>query len=144
MSQGTPQNMSLTVTCVEQLSSFDAFLEIFSSVFAVKVVIGPHGAGLANMIFCGPNTSIVEFHFVKNPPMMFWHTAQALSMVWNVIIIIYNLSITCVALHSLPSLLISLARYRRGTCALMTSDCRCHNRCHDVIVRINTWEGGRL
>ena len=35
------------------------------------------------MVFCGQNTSVVEFHFLKNPPMMFWHTAQALSMVMD-------------------------------------------------------------
>lgn len=43
-----------------------------------RVVIGPHGAGLSHILFSGPGTAVVEFLFMADPPMMFWHTAAAL------------------------------------------------------------------
>jgi capsular polysaccharide biosynthesis protein len=43
-----------------------------------KVVIGPHGAGLSHILFSAPGTAVIEFLFMADPPMMFWHTAAAL------------------------------------------------------------------
>lgn len=44
-----------------------------------KVVMGVHGAGLSHSIFSAPGTAIVEFLFMYDPPMMFWHSAGALN-----------------------------------------------------------------
>lgn len=43
-----------------------------------KVILGPHGAGLSHMLFAEPGTHVIEFQFMKDPPMMFWHLAEAL------------------------------------------------------------------
>jgi capsular polysaccharide biosynthesis protein len=43
-----------------------------------SVVVGPHGAGLSHLIFSAPGTSVVEFIFLADPPLMFWHAASAL------------------------------------------------------------------
>ncbi len=43
-----------------------------------RVVLGPHGAGLAHALFSAPGTLLVEFLFLADPPMMFWHAAAAL------------------------------------------------------------------
>jgi hypothetical protein len=43
-----------------------------------KVIIGPHGAGLSHMLFAAPGTHVLEFQFMRDPPMMFWHLANAL------------------------------------------------------------------
>ena len=44
-----------------------------------KVIMGPHGAGLSHMLFAAPGTHILEFQFMRDPPMMFWHLAAALN-----------------------------------------------------------------
>ena len=43
-----------------------------------KVIMGPHGAGLSHMLFAAPGTHVLEFQFMRDPPMMFWHLAAAL------------------------------------------------------------------
>ena len=43
-----------------------------------KVIMGPHGAGLSHMLFSAPGTHVLEFQFMRDPPMMFWHLAAAL------------------------------------------------------------------
>ena len=50
-------------------------IELFQK---ARVVIGPHGAGLSHILFSAPGTAVVEFLFMSDPPMMFWHTAAAL------------------------------------------------------------------
>eukprot|EP00798_Chlamydomonas_sp_ICE-L_P021392 gene21392-28347_t len=45
-----------------------------------KVVVGMHGAGLSHMIFSAPGTAVVEFLFMYDPPMMFWHASGALGL----------------------------------------------------------------
>eukprot|EP00195_Chlamydomonas_chlamydogama_P012996 CAMPEP_0202900852 /NCGR_PEP_ID=MMETSP1392-20130828/12071_1 /ASSEMBLY_ACC=CAM_ASM_000868 /TAXON_ID=225041 /ORGANISM="Chlamydomonas chlamydogama, Strain SAG 11-48b" /LENGTH=784 /DNA_ID=CAMNT_0049587305 /DNA_START=364 /DNA_END=2719 /DNA_ORIENTATION=+ len=42
-----------------------------------KIVIGMHGAGLSHSVFSAPGTALIEFLFMYNPPMMFWHAAAA-------------------------------------------------------------------
>ena len=44
-----------------------------------KVVAGMHGAGLSHSIFSAPGTAVVEFLFMNDPPMMFWHASAALA-----------------------------------------------------------------
>ncbi|QDZ19175.1 hypothetical protein HOP50_02g16890 [Chloropicon primus] len=44
-----------------------------------KVIMGPHGAGLSHMLFAAPGTHVLEFQFMRDPPMMFWHLAAALN-----------------------------------------------------------------
>ncbi|KAI3435029.1 hypothetical protein D9Q98_003081 [Chlorella vulgaris] len=43
-----------------------------------RVVLGPHGAGLSHILFAAPGTTVIEFLFMADPPLMFWHTAAAL------------------------------------------------------------------
>eukprot|EP00798_Chlamydomonas_sp_ICE-L_P006228 gene6228-2846_t len=43
-----------------------------------RVVMGMHGAGLSHMVFCAPGTVVLEFLFMYDPPMMFWHASGAL------------------------------------------------------------------
>ncbi|KAL4435565.1 hypothetical protein ABPG77_002528 [Micractinium sp. CCAP 211/92] len=43
-----------------------------------RLVLGPHGAGLSHILFSAPGTAVVEFLFLADPPLMFWHTAAAL------------------------------------------------------------------
>lgn len=47
-----------------------------------KVVLGPHGAGLSHALFSAPGTALVEFHFLADPPLMFWHSAAALGQAY--------------------------------------------------------------
>lgn len=42
------------------------------------VVVGMHGAGLSHSVFSPPGTTIVEFLFMPDPPLMFWHAAAAI------------------------------------------------------------------
>eukprot|EP00887_Chlorella_sp_A99_P003387 scaffold7.g3387.t1 len=42
-----------------------------------KVIIGPHGAGLSHALFAAPGTTLVEFLFLADPPLMFWCEACA-------------------------------------------------------------------
>ncbi|KAL4425168.1 hypothetical protein ABPG75_009184 [Micractinium tetrahymenae] len=44
-----------------------------------RLVVGPHGAGLSHILFSAPGTTVVEFLFLADPPLMFWHTAAALA-----------------------------------------------------------------
>lgn len=53
-------------------------LELFKR---AKIIIGPHGAGLSNMVFAAPETTIIEIAFLHALPLMFWHTAAALNQV---------------------------------------------------------------
>jgi len=66
---GTP------VVVYESAMSPDASIQLFQR---AKVVIGPHGAGLSHILFSAPGTAVIEFLFMADPPMMFWHTASAL------------------------------------------------------------------
>ncbi len=45
-----------------------------------RVVVGMHGAGLSHIVFSAPGTAVVEFLFMNDPPMMFWHASAALGL----------------------------------------------------------------
>lgn len=45
-------------------------IDIFSR---AKIIIGPHGAGLTNMIFAPTNISIIEIMPIQEPNMCYWH-----------------------------------------------------------------------
>eukprot|EP00963_Diacronema_lutheri_P003604 scaffold285_cov330-Pavlova_lutheri.AAC.122 len=45
-----------------------------------KLVVGPHGAGLSHILFAAPGTPVVEFLFMQDPPMMFWHTSASIDL----------------------------------------------------------------
>ena len=66
---GTP------VLVYEDAMSPEASISLFQR---AKVVLGPHGAGLSHILFSAPGTAVIEFLFMADPPMMFWHTASAL------------------------------------------------------------------
>ena len=56
--------------------NLDETIELFSH---AAVIVGPHGAGLSHLLFAPEGTKIVEFQFVRDPPMMFWSAAAALN-----------------------------------------------------------------
>jgi capsular polysaccharide biosynthesis protein len=37
-----------------------------------KLIIGPHGAGLTNLIFAAPGTPVVELLFSTQPILLYW------------------------------------------------------------------------
>ncbi len=45
-----------------------------------KAVFGMHGAGLSHVVFSAPGTAVVEFLFLYDPPMMFWHASGAMGL----------------------------------------------------------------
>lgn len=50
-----------------------------------KVVLGVHGAGLAHTIFTAPGTAVIEFLFLFDPPMMFWHASGAMGLKYHML-----------------------------------------------------------
>ena len=65
----------------------DDVIELFKD---AAVIMGPHGAGLSHMLFSDSMrdsdtnddapTTVVEFQFMRDPPMMFWHLSESLDM----------------------------------------------------------------
>ena len=55
--------------------NLDETIELFSH---AAVILGPHGAGLSHLLFAPERTAVLEFQFVRDPPMMFWSAAAAL------------------------------------------------------------------
>jgi len=47
-------------------------------------VIGPHGAGLANLLFCQPETKVIELTPTVEMRPFFWLTSQKLGLVYGV------------------------------------------------------------
>ena len=45
-----------------------------------RVVVGMHGAGLSHMIFAPRGAAVIEFLFMYDPPLMFWHASGALGL----------------------------------------------------------------
>jgi len=64
------------VVVYDNIDDVSALVDLFKR---AKVIIGPHGAGLSHMLFAAPGTHILEFQFMRDPPMMFWHLAAALN-----------------------------------------------------------------
>jgi hypothetical protein len=66
--------MSYSFECVELASiSFKEQAILFNE---ADVIIAPHGAGLANMIFCRPQTIILEIFPPRWTPLMFFQLAM--------------------------------------------------------------------
>lgn len=42
-----------------------------------KIVLGPHGAGFTNMVFCRPGAIVAEFVSEASRPVLFWTMAKA-------------------------------------------------------------------
>lgn len=64
--------------------NLDDIIDLFSD---AAVVMGPHGAGLSHTLFSSAkksdddqSTTVVEFQFMRDPPMMFWHLAETLGL----------------------------------------------------------------
>ena len=77
----------LEVVVFEGTKSGDSLEDIMSLFSEAAVVMGPHGAGLSHMLFSqgkteesDDQTTIVEFQFMRDPPMMFWHLAETLDL----------------------------------------------------------------
>ena len=50
-----------------------------------RVMIGGHGAGLANMLFAAPNAAVVEFPMAPHVDRCFEHMAHALGHAYHVV-----------------------------------------------------------
>jgi len=60
--------------------------ETMRTMQTAKMVIGVHGGALANILFCQPNTTIVEFGWPAAPHLgHFRHISRALSLDWHTI-----------------------------------------------------------
>jgi capsular polysaccharide biosynthesis protein len=52
-----------------------------ASLFAnAKIIVAPHGAGLANLLFCKPETLLMELHFPTYTKALYWRLASALGL----------------------------------------------------------------
>lgn len=60
--------------CFESLS-FSETVILFSQ---ASLIVAPHGAGLTNMLFSGPDTTILECMPVENPNLCYWHLSELL------------------------------------------------------------------
>jgi hypothetical protein len=70
------------ITSVSSVSSDGHFDKQFACCdLLFQVVVGPHGAGLGNMVFCAPGTSVLEFQLLRGPALAYWHIAEALDLV---------------------------------------------------------------
>lgn len=47
---------------------------------AADIVVGPHGSGLANIVFCRPGTQVVELFSVHYVNVMYWALANELGL----------------------------------------------------------------
>ena len=71
----------------DEASDGDTVTDVMELFGDAAVIMGPHGAGLSHMIFSGADSSeeedratVVEFQFMRDPPMMFWHLSESLGM----------------------------------------------------------------
>ena len=53
----------------------DSTAKLFSR---AKIIVGPHGAGLTNMLFAPRNIHIVEFMPLESPNVCYWHLSEVL------------------------------------------------------------------
>jgi hypothetical protein len=60
--------------------SFSEQVELFQS---AKIVISPHGAGLTNITFCNPNTTIIEIFSPNYINQCFWTIASHCDLNYN-------------------------------------------------------------
>jgi len=51
---------------------------------SAEFVIGPHGAGLANLLFCKPGTKVIEFTPSVEMRPFFWRISEKLDLVYGV------------------------------------------------------------
>jgi len=70
-----PENMELVV--FRRGWSAQDTIKLFER---AAVILGPHGAGLTNSLFSAPGTRLIEFLYLHNPPMMFWHMSSLLDL----------------------------------------------------------------
>ena len=47
---------------------------------SAKMVVAPHGAGLANLVFCSAGTKVVELHFPEYCKGLYWRLADVLNL----------------------------------------------------------------
>lgn len=60
--------------------SFEAQVRLFHD---AEVVIAPHGAGLVNLLFSGPDTQILEFFGTEHPLTWYYLLAQAMGQPYH-------------------------------------------------------------
>jgi hypothetical protein len=57
------------------LPSVEDTIDLFSK---AAIIVGPHGAGMTNMIFSATGIPIVEFMPLEQPNMCYWHLSEML------------------------------------------------------------------
>lgn len=62
--------------------SIDATAELFSQ---AAVIVGPHGAGLTNMLFSDSGIQIIECMPVEKPNLCYWHMSEMLQNKYDMI-----------------------------------------------------------
>jgi hypothetical protein len=60
---------------VFDLPSVEETIELFSN---AAIIVGPHGAGMTNMLFSAYGIPIVEFMPLEQPNMCYWHLSEML------------------------------------------------------------------
>jgi capsular polysaccharide biosynthesis protein len=56
--------------------TFENTVELFSK---ASIIIGPHGAGLTNMLFSPDNITVIEFIPETEPNLCYWHLSELLN-----------------------------------------------------------------
>lgn len=51
-----------------------------------SVIVGPHGAGLANMVWCNEGTEIIEIGSAVEPNICYWHISELLGNKHTIVI----------------------------------------------------------
>ncbi|KAJ4460191.1 hypothetical protein PAPYR_3580 [Paratrimastix pyriformis] len=77
-----PPAPSLIVLSASPRLSIDQIEATIDLFHRAALVVGPHGAGLANLLFCPAGTPVVEFLEEYPPSMAFLYLAAALGLPW--------------------------------------------------------------
>ncbi len=48
-----------------------------------QVVVGPHGAGFTNLLWCQPGTKVMEFFYAGYTPPFFYYIGQLLGLEYS-------------------------------------------------------------
>ena len=85
--------------------SFEETVTLFSK---AKIIVGPHGAGLTNMLFSPNEITIVEFMIIDNPNVCYWHMSEMLDNNYYMIPCITSNQNFIVDMHEVEKLLPSI------------------------------------
>ncbi|MCM3269664.1 glycosyltransferase family 61 protein [Paenibacillus elgii] len=66
-----------------ELLPLDRQIRLF---YSAKIIVAPHGAGLANLVFCNPGTSIIELFTPSFMEPHYWLLSRLMHLDYNMII----------------------------------------------------------